>query len=434
MTTIVDRRKNGKGKSTGNRQKFIKRAHGQIKKAVKEAIEKRQVSDISTDDKDKNTITIPNKGIKEPFFHHGKDGNKTYVIPGNKDKIVGDTFPKPKKGQGSAGNEGTPDGDAEDEFIFTLTRDEFLDFFFEDLELPDLIKTSLKEIDEYKFKRAGYSTIGMPANLNILKSMKNALGRQIALQSPYKKELTELEEELKICNDEDRRSEILLLIEELEKKIAAVPFIDNIDIRYNVHEKQPSPTTQAVMFCLMDVSASMGEHEKELAKRFFMMLYIFLQRHYEKIEVVFIRHHNVAYECTEHEFFYGRESGGTVVSSALKEMDKIIKERYSTSDWNIYGAQASDGDNWPKDNDICIEYMEKYIMPFVQYFAYVQVGRDKEYNNIWMAAANQWGEGEKPLWNTYKGISNKYKNFAMDQIENPKDIYPVFKELFKKKE
>lgn len=427
QTSIIDRRKNGKGKSTGNRQKFIRRARDQIKKAVKDAIEKKKVKDIVDDEH--SSVAIPTKGISEPNFRHGKGGDRDFVLPGNHDKIVGDTIPKPKGGPGGSGPNASPDGEGEDDFIFTLTRDEFLDFFFEDLELPDLIKTQLKNLESYKLQRAGLTTTGMPANLNIIRSMRNAFGRQIALQAPYIEKIEELENKLRKTKSEAKKKEILEEIEEQEKEKNAVPFIDDVDIRYNSFEKRPNPTTQAVMFCLMDVSGSMGEYEKDLAKRFFMLLYIFLERHYEKIDIVFVRHHTTAEECNEKEFFYGKETGGTIVSSCLKKMAEIVRDRYNTSDWNIYAAQASDGDNWQDDGDLCVKLLDERIMPVVQYFAYVQVGRDQTYHQIWHNF-----DGDKPLWKSYVSVAGKYKNFAMDQIDNAKDIYPVFRELFKKKE
>jgi len=427
QTSVVDRRKNGKGKSTGNRQKFIRRARGQIKKAVKDAIEQKKVKDILSDGD--SAVSILTKGISEPRFRHGKGGDRDFVLPGNHDKVVGDIIPKPKGCQGRGGPNASPDGEGEDDFVFTLTRDEFLDFFFEDLELPDLIKTQLKDVESYKFHRAGLTTIGMPANLNIIRSMRNAFGRQIALQASYVEEIEELEKQLRKTKSEEKKKKILKEIEELEKEKDAVPFIDDVDIRYNSFEKKPNPTTQAVMFCLMDVSGSMGDYEKDLAKRFFMLLYIFLERHYEKIDIVFIRHHTTADECTEKEFFYGKETGGTIVSSCLKKMDEVVKDRYNTSDWNIYAAQASDGDNWQDDGNLCIEVLNEKIMPIVQYFAYVQVGRDTTYHQIWSNF-----DGDKPLWKSYVSIAGAHKNFAMDQIDTAKDIYPVFRELFKKKE
>ena len=107
-----------------------------------------------------------------------------------------------------------------------------------------------------------------------------------------------------------------------------MPFIDSFDLRYNNHVRIAQPTTQAVMFCLMDISGSMDEQKKNIAKRFFTLLYLFLTRTYEHIDVVFIRHHTVAEEVDEENFFHSRETGGTVVSSALKLMRKVIDARY----------------------------------------------------------------------------------------------------------
>ena len=99
------------------------------------------------------------------------------------------------------------------------------------------------------------------------------------------------------------------------------------------------------MFCLMDVSGSMTEHMKDLAKRFYMLLYVFLKRRYRHVEIVFIRHTDRAEEVDEETFFHGPASGGTLVSSALQAMHDIVRSRFRPADWNIYAAQASDGDN-----------------------------------------------------------------------------------------
>ncbi len=205
-------------------------------------------------------------------------------------------------------------------------------------------------------------------------------------------------------------------IHSLRTRILAIPFIDPFDLRYSNRIKVPKPSSQAVMFCILDVSGSMDESKKETAKRFFILLYLFLTRAYDKIEVVFIRHHTSATEVGEEEFFHSRESGGTVVSSALHLLTKIIGERYPSSDWNTYVAQASDGDNWDNDSIICRQMLVDSIMQAVQYYAYVEI-TDGEPQN---------------LWQEYTQISSHHKHFAMQKIESPADIYPVFRELFKK--
>ena len=194
-----------------------------------------------------------------------------------------------------------------------------------------------------------------------------------------------------------------------------IPFLDPIDLRFRSRIKVPVPTTKAVMFCVMDVSGSMDEQRKELSKRFFILLYLFLTRHYDKIELVFIRHHTQAQEVSEQDFFHATETGGTVVSSALVLLDEIIQARYPTNEWNLYVAQASDGDNWHHDSSRCREILEDKILPLVRYYAYVQVAQT-----------------EQNLWDEYMAMSEQYKHFAMRKVLDASQIYPVFRELFKK--
>ncbi len=197
-----------------------------------------------------------------------------------------------------------------------------------------------------------------------------------------------------------------------------MPFLDTFDLKYNLLVKQPNPSSKAVMFCLMDVSGSMTQATKDIAKRFFILLYLFLKRNYERIEVVFIRHHTSAKEVDEEEFFYSRETGGTIVSSALKLMQEIMAERYPVNEWNIYGAQASDGDNWNDDSPVCRDILINQIMPFMQYFTYVEI-TPREH---------------QALWYEYEQVSETFpSSFAQQQLVSAADIYPVFRELFQRR-
>ena len=329
---------------------------------------------------------------------------------------------KKKSALASAGKgKASQDGEHEDDFVFQLSREEFLDLFFEDLELPRLIRTQLAKVTDYKTRRAGFTSDGVPANINIVRSMRGALGRRLALGSPWIARIRELQQALDeaLARGAEDSEEVRGLHEELaalRARIDRIPFIDRFDLRYNNRVKEPRPTTQAVMFCVMDVSGSMDEGRKSMAKRFFMLLYLFLTRSYEHIEVVFIRHHTVAKEVDEDEFFHSRESGGTVVSSALELMRNILRERYANGQWNVYGAQASDGDNWDNDSPVCGRLLGKEILPWCQYFAYVEITAGEPQN----------------LWREYTKLEAAHDNFAMQRIESPADIYPVFRELFKK--
>lgn len=414
---IVDRRKNPSGKSSSNRQRFLKRIEGQIKKALPDIIKNTSVKDL-TSSKDK--VKVPVRGIDEPQFSYDRDtGDKKWVHPGNKEYSEGDTIEKPKSGQGKGGRKGSNDPSVtEDEFTVSISRDEFLDYFFKDLELPDMVKKHLNSIVDWKQKRSGYSQYGNPSRLNVVRSYKNSMTRRMASQIFFDKKIKEIEEKLKDLKLSDLdRTHLEAELDKFKKMRLTVGFMEEIDLRYNNFEKYPVPTTCAVMFCIMDVSGSMGEKEKDIAKRFFMLLYMFLTKQYEKIEIVFIRHHTEAKEVNEEEFFNSKESGGTVVIPALEMMSKIIRERYSKN-WNIYAAQASDGDVWDKtDADECYRILDVDILNKIQYMVYIEVCRDSD----------------SDLWNNYRALSEKRNNFEIGKIHSVGQIWTVFQDFFKKK-
>lgn len=413
---IIDRRLAGKNKSIANRERFLRRVKNYIRRAVSDAVRDRSIKDIQST----QSITIPRKDIAEPTFRHGSGGKRELVHPGNADYVRGDKIPRPPGGAGGGGSQASNEGEGQDDFVFELSREEFMQYFFDDLELPRLVKTHLLTVPSWKNVRAGWAAEGTPNNIDVVRSLRSALGRRIALGSPLVNELRELEEKLVALKDEpgDHRVEIAQLeeaIHHLKGRIWRIPFIDPFDLRYVNRVKMPQPSSQAVMFCLMDVSGSMDEQRKDLAKRFFILLYLFLKRNYERIEVVFIRHHTRAEEVDEDTFFHSTESGGTVVSSALELMRKVMEERYSPTEWNIYGAQASDGDNWTDDSPKCRKILDEDILTKVRYFAYIQVTPE-----------------EQNLWLEYAQLALSQPHLAMKKVESAADIYPVFRELFEK--
>jgi uncharacterized sporulation protein YeaH/YhbH (DUF444 family) len=417
MGQFVDRRLSGKNKSAVNRQRFLRRFKGQIRRAVSDAVSGRNVADLERGEK----ISIPSKDLNEPVFHHGPGGRRSIVHAGNKEFVTGDRVDRPES-SGGGGRGGSPDGEGMDEFVFELSKEEFMNYFFEDLALPDLVKKQLAAVPEVKRVRAGFVSQGNPANLHVVRSMKQAIARRLALAAGPRDALREAEEALAELEAQGEgegpeADELRDEIAALKARIAAVPFIDTWDLRYANRIDQPQPTSQAVMFCLMDVSGSMDEERKNIAKRFFMLLYLFLTKSYERIDLVFVRHHTVAKEVDEEDFFTSRETGGTVVSSALELMDEIVRERYPSANWNIYAAQASDGDNWDDDSPRCRDLLVNRILPLVQYYAYVEIQ----------------AENPQSLWHEYEHVKAVTPNFAMQRILGLEDIYPVFRELFSKK-
>ncbi len=415
MSQIIDRRLNGKNKSAVNRQRFMRRFQKQIKHAVTNAVSKRSITEIDKGEQ----IIIPTQDTTEPRFLYGSGGMRETVHPGNTEFVKGDRIKRPQAGGKGQGSSASDTGEGVDDFAFDISRDEFLELFFEDLALPDLVKTDIAQLPDYKFVRAGITTTGVPSNINIVRTMRHATARRIALTQPKRAKLVDLEAELAkmLLTSSESDEQVVSLVDEivcLKEKISKTPFIDTFDLRYNNRTKQPRPNNQAVMFCLMDVSGSMDEVKKDIAKRFFIMLYLFLKRNYERIDIVFIRHHTSAKEVDEEEFFYSRETGGTVVSSALELMSTTVVDRYPTSAWNIYAAQASDGDNWNADSPYCHDILSNQILSNVQYYAYVEI----------MPRHHQ------SLWEVYSNLERQHTNFAMQTIEQLGDIYPVFRNLF----
>jgi uncharacterized sporulation protein YeaH/YhbH (DUF444 family) len=413
---IIDRRQNPKGKSSENRQRFLKRVEDQIKKALPNIVNDSGIKDITSSSE---KVKVPIKDISEPQFTYDKHtGNKKTIHPGNKEWSKGDKIRKEESGGGARGRKGSKESDPqEDEFTISISREEFLDYFFKDLELPDMVKKHLNTLVDWKRKRAGFSNWGNPSRLNVVKSFRNSMARRMALGFFFDKKIKEIEDKIKIEKDELIRAELERELDRLKKMKLSVSFMEEIDLQYNNFEKFAVPTTCAVMFCIMDVSGSMGEKEKDICKRFFMLLYMFLTKQYEKIDIVFIRHHTEAYEVTEEIFFNSRESGGTVVVPALELMDKIINERYS-KDWNIYAAQASDGDVWDRsDANSCYMILNDKLLNKIQYMIYIQVCR----------------EYEGDLWDNYKSLTKSRGNFEIGKINEVSEIWKVFQDFFKKK-
>jgi len=414
---VIDRRLNPGGKSLENRQRFLRRAKAQVQSAVKKSSQDRDIKDVL----EGGEVSIALDGMDEPRFRRA-GGTRDMVLPGNKKFVEGDILPRSSEGGGKKSQPGQ--GDSEDAFRFVLSREEFVNLFLDDLELPDLAKRKLAEAESEGLQRAGYATSGSPANISISRTVSRALMRRVALRRPRPEAIAALEAELAECEDEERRTQLQAEIEALKAKAKRIPFIDPIDIRYRRFEAVPKPVAQAVMFCLMDVSGSMSEHMKDLAKRFYMLLYVFLKRRYRHVEIVFIRHTDRAEEVDEQTFFYGPASGGTLVSSALQAMNDIVRTRFRPSDWNIYAAQASDGDNSISDSEAVSRLLTGAILPVCQFFAYLEVGE---------AGGYSFEMPDSSLWSLYERLRSNGAELSMRKVRDRSEIFPVFHDLFQRR-
>jgi len=418
--SIIDRRLNPRDKGLSNRQRFIKRHKDTFKKALDELIRSNSVA------KRGGGVKVPIHGTKEPSFGlDRKTGKGQIVVPGNKEFNEGDTIPRPDEDGGGGGSQGAPDGEGQDAYQFILSRQEFLDLFFEDLELPDLVRKQISDIEQFTMRRAGYTNQGSPAQLDIKRTLKNSMGRRIGLKRPKQEEIDDLDQQIQDLMSEINPDEVELqgLLEQLEilkRRNKAIPWLDPFDVRYRLFQKYPQPIARAVMFCLMDVSGSMSERHKDIAKRFFILLHIFLERRYPKVEVVWIRHTQVAREVDEQTFFTDSDTGGTVVSSGLDLLVEIQKKRYPTDQWNIYVAQASDGDNFEADSPNCVKAVGE-ILKVAQFMAYLEIA----------SARGLFTSSKTELWSTYEPLAEEGR-FALKNVSDASEIWTVFRELFKK--
>jgi uncharacterized protein len=411
---IVDRRLNPRGKSLENRQRFLRRAKALVQRAVKRSSQDRGIRDVLQG----GEVSIPLDGMDEPRFRRAPCGTREQIFPGNRKFVEGDVIPRPDEGGGGRPRE-AGEGDGEDLFRFVLTREEFLDLFLDDLELPDLAKRRLVDAEHESPRRAGYSVSGSPANIAVNRTMRLAMARRVALRRPRRETIDQLDAEIAECEDDERRLALQARLGALQAKMRRIPYFDPVDVRYRRFETEPKPVAQAVMFCLMDVSGSVSEHMKDLAKRFYMLLYIFLTRRYRHVEIVFIRHTDRAEEVDEETFFHSTATGGTLVSSALEAMRDIVTTRYRPADWNIYAAQASDGDNAYTDGDAVERLLRDGILPVSQYFAYLEVGEP-----------GSEAVSASPLWAVYERLRVECPLLAMRKVSSRSEIFPVFRELF----
>ena len=495
--TIIDDERSNKSKSSGSEKQFKDMYKETTRRQVRKRIDEGSIQDIVDSDGMEIIADMPDEDMTEYLFHHGQGGSRDMVHPGNDQFNKGDKIQRPPSGGGGGSGDGdaSDSGEGEDDFTFGISKEEYMELLFEDLELPRQDHSKVAEsLNEWKLKRAGFSTAGNPERLDVIESKKKNLARKVAMGVRTKQLVSDLTnrtidalnvklgsegnfEELKLAASialgavdtvfkkldpaitEKRRSEtnyfalcesiVEVCREALESKrltkVKAEGFVqklsgmlddlrskmqsskaltvmdESIDGRFKNFEKQPKPVIQAAMFCLMDVSGSMDQETKDKAKRFYVMLYLFLSYMYgdgnkSNVEIVFIRHHTQAAEVDEEEFFYGRETGGTIVSSGLKLINEIQRERFPADSWNIYVAQASDGDNWADDSPLCEDLVRQMLKSYVRYFVYIEITDRRQ----------------QSLWRHYQNLVNEDIGMFTDIIRNVSDIYPVFRKAFAK--
>lgn len=439
---FVDRRRTGRGKSLPNRQKLLDRIRESIRAAKPGDIDAGGVGNAAKTSSKQlaNPVKVARDALAEPTFRYAsRTGELEIILPGNDKWLKGDEFPLDGEGDGGGGGSG-PGEDGEDDFVINISRSEFYDVFFEDCELPDMEQTAEKELPEAVNKPAGFQKEGNPGQFSVIRSYRNSIGRRRALTFDDREELEELEarkDALMLDNDlRDGMDHALWVaeltriqarIDEIKDRIEKMPLFEHVDHRYRKTEKVLVKSAEATLIMGMDVSGSMDEERKRLARKIFSLQYAFIKRKYPNTDLVFIEHTDKPEEVDEETFFTSRKNGGTIISPAIALAHTIVKERYDASQTNLYFSYAGDGDNWESDNkEVMAEFEERGFLSKLRHAVYTQVGQE-------MPGWHGEPGGQAKFWTMMTSVANTNKKLHMIKVEDETQVFSAFKKVYGKK-
>ena len=396
----------GRDRTAEDRRRHRELVEESIKKNLGSIIAEESIIGQSRDKK----IKIPIKGIKEFQFIYGK--NKPGVGAGDGNEKRGDKFGADSGQSGQAnGKAGNQEG--EEIYETEITIEEVIRYLFEDMKLPDIDKRKLSNLESKSYRKLGYQRKGIPPKL----AKKRSAIERIKRKQASKRSIRELSGEVqKSAEDVNKNVFDIDAISSDKNDTQRFPFIED-DLRYYRIKEDNKRDYNAVVICIMDVSGSMDQTKKYLARSFYFLLYQFLRLKYANVEVAFVAHTTTAKEVNEKEFFHRGESGGTYISSGYDKAIEIINERYSPSNWNVYAFHCSDGDNWSEDNKRAIESGKKLC-----------------------ELCNLFGYGE--IVPGYYAMGSTIKNELLNNIASPnfyaisinkkEDVLPALKKLLDK--
>lgn len=360
------------------------------KERVKDAIRKNLGSIVSNEaiimSDGKRTVKVPIRALDEYKFRfdHGK---RKHVGQGDGNTKVGDVIARegqpgqgPGRGQGPAGQEA-----GADYYEAEINIDELAALIFEDLQLPFLEDKAQKAVPSKTTRFNEIRRTGVMANLDKRRMILENIRRNAR-----------------------------------ESNVARFGNVQKEDLRFKTWEEDHRYESNAVVLALMDVSGSMGEFKKYIARSFFFWMVRFLRTKYDNVEIVFISHHTEAKEVTEEQFFTQGESGGTVVSSAYQLALDIIRERYSPRDWNVYPFHFSDGDNYYSDNEEAVRLADEMIQT-CNLFGYGEIGEE---------GGGGYRRSSGALLSIYNDRLKQRERFIGVRIDDKEDVYPALKQFF----
>ena len=369
-------------RSAGDRMRHREKVHQSIRENIADIIAEESIIGRSGD----RIIKVPIRGIKEYRFLYGE--NAAGVAQGEGDVAPGDIVEDIRSdnptGKGGAGNQ-----PGIDYYETDITLDELIDIMFEDLELPDLERKALREIEAMRQSRhKGYRPVGIRIRLDKRRTVKEKIRRRLAHH--------------RMSGD--------------EKSENRFPFHEN-DLVFRRMMPDIKKESNAVVFCMMDTSGSMDTMKKYLARSFFFLLCRFVGTKYRNVEIVFIAHHTQANEVSEEEFFSKGESGGTLISSAYERALDVIAARYHPSLWNIYAFHCSDGENFDSDNDTALRRAQD-LCDVCNLFGYGEIKPDVTYAY------------ESSMMTVFRRLVAP--NFSAVRIGRKEDVYPSFRAFLSK--
>src|SRR5690242_12692998 len=350
------------------------------KEKIREAI-KKNLGDIVSEESiilsdGKKMVRVPIRSLDEYRFRYDP-GRQQHSGQGDGKSKVGDVVAQePKAARGKGKDAGKDPG--YDYYEAEITMEELAAMIFEDLSLPNLEQKRQQEMETEAVRFTDVRKKGPLTNLDKKRTIMENMKRNASKGDPSFKDI---------------KSE---------------------DLRFKVWEPTIKYQSNAVVIAMMDVSGSMGEFEKYIARSFYFWMVRFLRTKYNNVKIVFISHHTEAKEVTEEEFFTHGESGGTQVSSAYELALQIIKERFNPEDWNIYPFHFSDGDNLPWDNERCVALVEQ-LMRLCNIFGYGEI-REGHYRS------------SSTLMSAYNKIEDP--KFMAVTISDRSEVYPALRRFF----
>jgi sporulation protein YhbH len=337
--------------------------------------------DLMTGQGKNRTVLVPVKFLEHSRFRLADP--QSHQGAGQGRGQPGDVLqPGREKGDAQSQSGGTENGEIR--FVVEMKLEEIIDWIWEELKLPDLKPKRTSTMDEPDYVREGWDRRGARSRLDRRRTLKEAVKRRAIQENP-------------------------------------VPII-NEDLRFRQLVKRATPSTNAAVIFALDVSGSMDEAQRKLAKQFFFFALQGIRRQYSKVETVFLAHAAQAWEFDESQFFQASSSGGTVSSCAFQLALDVMQNRYDPSRYNVYFFYASDGENAAEDREPAAAAL-RALASQTNYSGYVETG-----------GVATFRPRETQVAEVFNELKAAGLPVGMSQLSSQEDVWRAIREFFKETE